>query len=133
MTTTDTPTPTTTATPSATQTPTPTSTPVPTWTSTFTPLPDQQGIVIYPNPVKETGPATIRISLPARAAEVELQIFTAAFRKVNEIKLMQVPAGVTDYSLNLADRWGKSLANGLYYVMVTIDGKRLMAKLMILR
>jgi hypothetical protein len=106
---------------------------VPTWTDTFTPLPEQQGIVIYPNPVKEQGPATIRISLPVRAAEIDIQIFTAAFRKVNETKLMQVPAGVTETSLNLADRWGKSLANGLYYVMVTIDGKRLMAKLLILR
>jgi hypothetical protein len=106
---------------------------VPTWTDTFTPLPEQQGIVIYPNPVKEQGPTTIRISLPVRAAEINIQIFTAAFRKVNEIKLMQIPAGVTDYSLNLADRWGKSLANGLYYIVVTIDGKRTVVKLLVLR
>jgi hypothetical protein len=96
-------------------------------------LPQQQGIVIYPNPVKDPGPVTIQISLPVRAVEIGIQIFTSAFRKVNETKLMQVPAGVTDFSLNLADRWGKPLANGLYYVVVTVDGKRMIGKLVILR
>ena len=89
--------------------------------------------MIYPNPVKDPGPVTVRISLPVPAAEVDIQIFTTAFRKINEIRLAQVPAGVTDYSLNLADRWGKPLANGFYYVIVTIDGKRTIGKLLILR
>jgi hypothetical protein len=56
-----------------------------------------------------------------------------AFRKVNEMRLSQVPAGVTETSLNLIDRWGKSLANGLYYVVVTIDGHKYVGKLLILR
>jgi hypothetical protein len=132
-TTTDTSTPTATATPSFTDTPSPTSTPLPTWTDTFTPLPQQQGIVVYPNPVKDSGSTTIRISLPVPAAEVNIQIFTSAFRKVNEIRLAQVPAGVTDTSLNLADKWGKVLANGLYYVVMSIDGQRTIGKLLIMR
>ena len=89
--------------------------------------------MIYPNPVKDSGPATIRLSLPVPAAEVDIQIFTMAFRKVNEIRLSQVPAGVTETSLNLVDRWGKALANGLYYVVVTIDGRRSIVKLLITR
>jgi hypothetical protein len=106
---------------------------VPTWTNTFTPLPDEQGIVLYPNPLKGPGPVTVRIYLPAPAQEIDIQIFTTAFRKVNEIRLTQVPAGETDYSLNVTDRWGKALANGFYYVVVTIDGKRTIGKLLILR
>ena len=106
---------------------------MPTWTDTFTPLPQQVGIVIYPNPVKGSEPVTIQISLPAPASEVDIQIFTTAFRKVNEIRLAQVPAGVMDYSYNLEDRLGKPLANGIYYVVVTIDGHRSVEKLLILR
>ena len=89
--------------------------------------------MIYPNPVKGPGPVTIQISLTAPAAEVDIQIFTTAFRKINEIQLAQVPAGVTNYSYNLQDRWGRPLANGLYYVVVTVDGKRTVSKLLILK
>lgn len=108
-------------------------TPVPTWTNTFTPLPGQQGIVIYPNPVKGSESVTIQISLPIPATDVDIQIFTTAFRKVNEIRLSQVPAGVMAYSYNLEDQWGKPLANGLYYVVVTANGQKMILKLLILR
>jgi hypothetical protein len=61
-----------------------------------------------------------------------VQIFTVAFRMVQQQVFEQVPAG-TDVQIELKDKTGKPLASGLYYVAVTIDGQRSIGKLMILR
>jgi hypothetical protein len=43
-----------------------------------------------------------------------------------------VPPGVA-VTVELKDNWGKPFADGLYYVVVTVDGKRSIAKLLVLR
>jgi hypothetical protein len=63
---------------------------------------------------------------------VTVQIFTVAFRLVQQQVFDQVPAG-TDVSIELKDKSGKPLASGLYYVVVTVDGNRMIGKLVILR
>jgi hypothetical protein len=125
--------PTLTFTPTYTSTPshTPTSTPnPPTPTATSTPV-GNTGVVIYPNPAKGD---TVNVLPPTHAGmtDVRVEIFTSAFRKVLDETFASVPPGVA-VTVELKDNWGKPLADGLYYVVVTVDGKRYIAKMLILR
>ncbi|HTC21129.1 MAG TPA: hypothetical protein VK859_09795, partial [bacterium] len=118
----------------ATNSPTSTFTPVATATNTHTPtatLPGNPVVVVYPNPV--TGP-TVNVLPPAYTgtADVRIEIFTLGFRKVQDHIYSNIPDG-TPVVVELVDRFGTPLANGLYYVVVTVDGHRSIAKLLILR
>jgi hypothetical protein len=88
--------------------------------------------VIYPNPVKGPGPVSIRLPEYAGVADVSVKVFTTAFRMVNSFTVSH-QAGGTDVSLPLTDRGGRPLADGLYYVMVTMPAGRSIEKLLILR
>ena len=142
---TGTPTPTTNLTPilTATFTPTNSSMPTVTVTPTFTLVPiltvtgtakatpaGNMGVVIYPNPI--TGPAVnVLPQAYSGVSTLEVEIFTTAFRKVQEVVFPNVPPGVA-VTVELTDKWGTPLANGLYYVVVIVDGRRSFAKLLIL-
>ena len=63
---------------------------------------------------------------------VEVEVFTTAFRKVKEDIFPNVPSGVA-VTVKLSNKWGTPLANGLYYLVVIVDGQRSIAKLLILR
>jgi hypothetical protein len=142
VTSTNTPMPTNTSIPTATWTDVPTSTPIPTSTPSFTstvvltPTYTQQpGIthpILYPNPSDGTQPVSIRIPGRNGTSDVKVQIFTVSFRLVQQEVFPQVPAG-TDVPVTLTDKWGHPLASGLYYVTVTVDGKRTVCKLIILK
>jgi hypothetical protein len=64
---------------------------------------------------------------------VKLKVYTLGFRKALEVDLQHVPIGPNDIPLNLTDRFGKPLANGLYYLMVETPQARTKGKLLILR
>ncbi len=117
-------------TPSFTHTPTVTASSTKTFTVTPTPF-GNSGVVIYPNPV--TGP-TVNILPPAYSGteDVRVEIFTASFRKVQDETFPNVPKG-TAITVELKDRWGRSLADGLYYVVVTVEGRHSIGKLLLLR
>ena len=114
--------------------------PTPTSSATFTPTPSATKIVIYPNPADGTKPVNIHIPGLNSIADVKVEIFTTAFRKVQEKPYSQQPVGV-DVSIILADKWGTPLASGLYYVVVVTipqpgsgqSSNRLIGKLLILR
>jgi hypothetical protein len=95
-----------------------------------TPTSTVQGTpVIYPNPV--TGP-TVNLQLPtANATNVKVQIFTISFREVQTLKF----ASVAGYLLTipLTDRSGRTLADGLYYFVININGTRWIEKVLVLR
>jgi len=76
---------------------------------------------------------TVQVSLASSASRVTIEVFTLAFRKVNEITLFNVPAGLSDIALPLTDGEGTPLANGLYYVMVQTSQNRFIVKLLVLR
>ncbi len=120
-------TPTYTSTPSHTSTSTPNP---PTSTATSTPV-GNTGVVVYPNPA--TGD-TVNVLPPTHSGmeDVRVEIFTSAFRKVLDESFASVPPGVA-VTVELKDKWGRPLADGLYYVVVTVDGKRSIAKLLVLR
>jgi hypothetical protein len=86
--------------------------------------------VIYPNP-SDGRPVNILPPL-TKVSDVKVQIFTLAFRKVNETMFSQVQPGVR-VTVNLTDFSSKPLANGLYYIRVITDEGRMIAKLMIIR
>ena len=134
-------------TPSATPsfTPTASSTPTSTWTAVFTntptgtpvppsftptSTPSSNVVVVYPNPV--TG-GSVNVVPPAYSGsqDVRVEIFTLAFRRVVDQTFKDVPSG-TALSVTLKDNWGKPLADGLYYVVVTVNGKHSIAKLLVL-
>jgi hypothetical protein len=87
--------------------------------------------VIYPNPGNGTQPIQI-IFQSNGSGDVKLQIFTAAFRKVLEENLGPLPAGIQTATIGLKDHWGKPLANGLYYVVISQGSKRLVGKLLVI-
>jgi len=83
----------------------------------------------YPNPANGTQLVTVHVPLTA-VSEVKVKVFTTAFRKVLE---MDIPNSGTDIPLRLNDQWGIPLANGLYYIVVFVDGNRYVTKLLILK
>ena len=99
---------TTTATVTATGTPTKTKTP----STAKTPI-------IFPNP--STGDP-ISIYVPGNGiAHVKVEIFTTAFRKVQEANFDNIPLGVMGSAprVPMTDKSGDLLASGLYYVVIT--------------
>jgi hypothetical protein len=131
-------TPTLTATFTSTLTATPTNSPTGTLTPHFTVSPtptlNPTGLILlYPNPVNSPGPVQIQLTLGQAATDVNVSVFTTAFRKVNEVDYGAQPAGMVKLPLPTLDKSGIPLANGLYYLVVKIDGKRLVGKLVVLR
>ncbi len=122
-----------TATPTNTFTPTVTSTPTNTniYSATFTPTPPWYGkLVIYPNPVSA---GNTSITLPiTKTSNVTIKIFTLGFRKVQEEDYSNVLPGVS-FPLELVDKQGVELSNGLYYVVVDVASQRYVSKLLIIR
>jgi hypothetical protein len=76
---------------------------------------------------------TLQISLSAPAEGVRISLYTTAFRKVNAVDWGHLPAGTFNIPLSLTDRSGHPLANGLYYVVVQLNGQRSIYKLLVIR
>jgi hypothetical protein len=87
--------------------------------------------VIYPNPATGPGPVFLSVPLTA-AADVQATLYSSAFRRLNSFSWTNVTPG-TPLPIPLTDRLGNPLANGVYYLVVTAQGKRWIVKLMILR
>lgn len=103
-----------------------------TFTPTSTPIASSSTKpVIFPNPVQGSGPVSIALNM-TKAGEVKVQIFTVAFRMVQEQTFPSEPVG-SDVQLNLTDKGGTLLANGLYYVVVTSPSGKTVNKLLIIR
>ena len=120
-----------TSTPTSTYTFTASFTSSPTKTPTHTPTAEAT-VIIYPNPAKWPGPVKLQISLPSYAGQVEIELFTIAFRKVNELVLFNLHEGINTINIPLTDREGTPLANGVYYVVVQTPNGRFISKLLVL-
>jgi hypothetical protein len=88
-------------------------------------------VIVWPNPVSG---GTLNVLLPAYggSADVRLRIFTASYRKVEDVTFTNVPSG-RGLQVHLADSWGRPLANGIYYVVMTTPMKTYTTKLMVLK
>ncbi|HJT24418.1 MAG TPA: hypothetical protein VJ873_07560, partial [bacterium] len=99
-------------------------------TSTSTPQPVTTPIV-FPNP-SNGGPINVMPPAYQGTADVTVQLYTTAFRKVQEQSYSSLPYG--PLKINMLDEWGSPLASGLYYVVITVDAHhRTVAKLLLLR
>lgn len=86
-----------------------------------------------PNPWDGRGDATVVFCLGREAAEVRIDVFTTAYRRIAGKTLQSVPQGTRQEPLPLTDLKGRRLANGLYYVVVRTPYGSSVAKWMVLR
>lgn len=100
-------------------------------TPTSIPTAEGRPAVAYPNPA--TGDR-IKVNLPSLAAagDVKVQVYTSSFRVVKDQVFAQVQPG-QDVTVELADKVGQSLSNGLYYLVVTTPRDRSTLKLLVIR
>jgi hypothetical protein len=116
----------------ASTTATATSTPTATVTATCTPTSvvlAQGHPVIYPNPVTG-GTATVGLTT-LTASKVKVHILTLAGHLVKTKEYSQVTTG--SVSIDLTDKNGLQLANGLYYLKVNVDDQTAVCKMLVLR
>ncbi|HJT23299.1 MAG TPA: hypothetical protein VJ873_01900, partial [bacterium] len=133
-----------TSTPTFTDTVTPTGTPTSTWTAVFTHTPTftpTQTVtstpqsaatpIVFPNP-STGGPVNVLAAAYTGTANVSVEIFTTAFRRVQAQSYANLPYG--PIKIEMQDDWQHPLASGLYYVVIQVDGQpRTVTKLLLLR
>jgi lysyl endopeptidase len=80
------------------------------------------GLALSPNPTR--GPFEVRFNL-ARGGMVSTEVFDAAGRMVASRPAQAFGAGSGSLSISPANRNGEVLSPGLYFVRVSVDGRRL--------
>src|SRR5262249_30285289 len=88
-------------------------------------------VVVYPNPTTG-GSVNVLPQAYGADADVRIEIYTLSFRKVFDKTYKDVVSG-TAIPISLTDSFGHPLADGLYYVVVTVNGQHSTAKLLILQ
>jgi hypothetical protein len=97
-----------------------------------TPTPwDQTKPIVYPNPIQEEGKITLLPPLSA-GTDLHIEVFTLAFRKVEDSTLQLGSAG-ENVSWSFTDGQGKTLANGIYYLVLSGGGHHWNLKVLVLR
>lgn len=64
--------------------------------------------------------------------DVRVQLYSSNFKLVLTKDFDNIPGG-TALDLDLVDTWGEPMANGLYYVVVTVGGSKATGKLVLSR
>jgi hypothetical protein len=65
-------------------------------------------------------------------SNVRVELYTLAFRKVQDATYTSQSSG-TAINLSLTGKSGNPLSNGIYYVVVTVNGQRTIGKLLVIR
>ena len=63
---------------------------------------------------------------------MRVELYTLAFRKVQDHTYPPMASGIA-ITLTLTGRSGNPLANGVYYVVVTVNGRHTIGKLLVVR
>jgi hypothetical protein len=87
--------------------------------------------VVYPNPATGAGPVYVT-SPSSTTTDVEVDLFTVSFRKVQGGSYANVTEGQA-LPIDLTDKTGVPLANGIYYIVLRADGHQWVTKLLVLR
>jgi uncharacterized repeat protein (TIGR01451 family) len=87
--------------------------------------------VLYPNPIRDDGPANLQMIFGETERSVSVKVFTTAFRKVYEDTIQSVPQGLFTYGLDTTRFKGSRAANGLYYVVISTPSNRWVLKILI--
>ena len=110
----------------------------PSFTPTLSPTPTSTPALtgIFPNPFTGAGLLKLSYQVPGSADQVEVKVFTLAFRKIFEDDRLDASPGGHFYTLN----WGVNdlnAADGLYYVVLTVktggSQTRQVMKLLVIR
>lgn len=113
----------------ATATPTNTTTPSSTQTATFTPTPVTGTVICepYPNPATGSAPVCVCVAVP-RPSTITYDVFTTAFRKIaGGVSTTSTTANI---QWDLRDSSGAYVANGLYYLRVSVTGPQPVVKIL---
>ncbi len=114
----------------------PTATPTPNLTITPTIGITVGPPVVWPNPLRNSGPVTLQLTLNnSKPSKVTVRLFTTVLRMVQRQEYDGVPAGLVRFQVPISpiDKQGKPLANGLYYIAVDSSAGRTILKWLILR
>jgi hypothetical protein len=85
--------------------------------------------VVYPNPATSS---TVNLQLPmSDAVNVTVDVYTIAFRAVKTVHIPQMTGQTT--TLQLVDKAGINLADGLYYFVIQANGQHWTNKVLVLR
>jgi hypothetical protein len=85
--------------------------------------------VVYPNPVT-SGTAVIQMPL-ANASNIKVKILTVSFREVQTQQTTQLMGD--QLTVQMVDKSGTPLANGLYYFVISSNGIQWTNKVLVLR
>lgn len=99
---------------------------------TATAVVSNTAVVVAPNPADGTQPVSVIVPMTMSASDVKVQVFTTAFRKVQEKTYPSLPAD-RKVEVRLVDDWNKPLASGIYYVVIHTSKGRSVGKLLLLR
>lgn len=88
--------------------------------------------VPFPNPDRGNLPVTVAFVLQNQTPNLDVKMFTTAFRKVWHTQMTNVAAGYTRIPLPLNVPGGINLANGIYYIVVSDGKNRGLGKLMLI-
>jgi hypothetical protein len=89
--------------------------------------------VIYPNPVAGTTPVNLQMTLMKPVKRFTMMLYTTAYRKVNSWFAENLSAETYNTPLEIQDISGTPLANGVYFLVLNLDGERQVLKMMVLR
>lgn len=89
--------------------------------------------VIYPNPLKDTDTLTLTIGFAKPTVWLQIKVFTVADRRVKNVMLQSLPAGMNTIPVEMKDDWGTPLADGLYYLYLVTPDQKFTKKILILR
>jgi hypothetical protein len=98
---------------------------------TPTPMPSGNSPAVYPNPAMGS---QVQVFAPGQTGnfDMRIQVYTVGSRKVQDLTVSNVKAG-SPVTLDLLDKSGVRLSNGLYYLLVTTPQGHTTLKLLVLR
>ena len=85
-----------------------------------------------PRPNPASGAAVLNFTLPHDAA-VTIDVYDVSGRNVRTVARGMFPAGANSASWNLADREGRPVAGGMYFLRLATEGKVLSHPLIVAR
>jgi hypothetical protein len=83
--------------------------------------------------VRESNQVQFWVSLSNVTDAIDIKIYSTNFRKLNEVIVIPGRTGGNLVTLDLKDKFGAPLANGIYYLVIQTSQDRLIEKLLILR
>jgi hypothetical protein len=102
-------------------------------------LPQEFSLKVYPNPLRKTGNTrssealTIEFTNPNPINSASIDIYNIKGRHVRKLDFVSASSGVQNIQWDLLSQQGVPVANGIYYLKVSINNDHHIRKALILR